>query len=360
MSGVPFVDSAGLGALIGGIRRARELGGDVAVACDRPTLVRVLRPPASTGSSLWRRPWRSGSRPPGARRRELAIPPEQEPAIPPENAGARQARVLIVVGKGGVGKTTVSAALGRAAAMTGRNALVVEIEGKGGLAAAFGHPGELDYREVVLHSGDAEKGEGEVRGRTLRADEALVEYLEDHAMGRLSKRLLTTGAIDVVATAVPGIKDILVLGKVKQLERENPSDLIVLDAPASGHAISFLGGAAGLLDAVRSGPIRAQAQDVVDLLTDENRTQVLIVTLAEEMPVNEAVEVADAVEDKVGAALGQSWSTPSIRPGPACSPDNRRRSWPQLLGFISVLARLNPWRAPPPPDSGGRSCKPVT
>lgn len=203
-----------------------------------------------------------------------------------------------------MGKTTVSAAIARAAALRGHNALVVEIEGKGGLAAAFDHAGELDYRETVLHPGDPDKGEGEVRGRTLRADEALVEYLEDHAMGRLSKRLLTTGAIDVVATAVPGIKDILVLGKVKQLEREHPSDLIVLDAPASGHAISFLGGAAGLLDAVRAGPIRSQAQDVVDLLTDESRTRVLIVTLAEEMPVNEAVEVADAVEDRVGAALG--------------------------------------------------------
>jgi len=209
-----------------------------------------------------------------------------------------------VVGKGGVGKTTVSAALARAAALAGRDCLVVEIEGKGGLAAAFGYTGELDYREVVLHEGDRDRGEGQVRGRTLRADEALMEYLEDHAMGRLSKRLLTAGAIDVVATAVPGIKDILVLGKVKQLERDHPADLIVLDAPASGHAISFLGGAAGLLDAVRAGPIRSQAQDVVDLLTDEERTQVLIVTLAEEMPVNEAVEVADAVEDKVGAALG--------------------------------------------------------
>jgi len=203
-----------------------------------------------------------------------------------------------------VGKTTVSAALARAAALTGRDCLVVEIEGKGGLASAFGYNGELDYREVVLHEGNRDRGEGQVRGRTLRADEALVEYLEDHAMGRLSKRLLTAGAIDVVATAVPGIKDILVLGKVKQLERDHPADLIVLDAPASGHAISFLGGAAGLLDAVRAGPIRSQAQDVVDLLTDEERTQVLIVTLAEEMPVNEAVEVADAVEDKVGAALG--------------------------------------------------------
>jgi anion-transporting ArsA/GET3 family ATPase len=203
-----------------------------------------------------------------------------------------------------VGKTTVSAALARAAALAGSNALVVEIEGKGGVASAFGYEGELDYREVVLHPGDPSKGEGVVRGRTLRADEALLEYLEDHAMGRLSKRLLSTGAIDVVATAVPGIKDILVLGKVKQLARDHPDDLIVLDAPASGHAISFLAGASGLLDAVRAGPIRSQAQDVSDLLTDEARTRVLIVTLAEEMPVNEAVEVADQVEDKVGATLG--------------------------------------------------------
>ena len=216
----------------------------------------------------------------------------------------RQARVVIVIGKGGVGKTTVSAALARAAALSGLDALVVEIEGKGGLTSAFEHPDELDYREVVLHAGDKSKGEGDVRGRTLRADEALIEYLEDHAMGRLSKRLLSAGAIDVVATAVPGIKDILVLGKVKQLERDHPADLIVLDAPASGHAISFLAGAGSLLDAVRAGPIRAQAQDVVDLLTDEARCQVLVVTLAEEMPVNEAAEVAAAVEDRVGAHLG--------------------------------------------------------
>ncbi|HUR48524.1 MAG TPA: ArsA-related P-loop ATPase [Acidimicrobiales bacterium] len=216
----------------------------------------------------------------------------------------RQARVVIVIGKGGVGKTTVSAALARAASLAGMDALVVEIEGKGGLTSAFEHPDDLDYREVVLYAGDKSKGEGDVRGRTLRADEALIEYLEDHAMGRLSKRLLSAGAIDVVATAVPGIKDILVLGKVKQLEREHPADLIVLDAPASGHAISFLAGAGSLLDAVRSGPIRAQAQDVVNLLTDESRCQVLVVTLAEEMPVNEAAEVAAAVEDRVGAHLG--------------------------------------------------------
>ena len=221
-----------------------------------------------------------------------------------EEGFLRQARVVIVIGKGGVGKTTVSAALARAASLAGLDSLVVEIEGKGGLTSAFEYPEELDYREVVLHPGDESKGEGEVRGRTLRADEALVEYLEDHAMGRLSKRLLSGGAIDVVATAVPGIKDILVLGKVKQLEREHPADLIVLDAPASGHAISFLAGAGSLLDAVRSGPIRAQAQDVVDLLTDQARCQVLVVTLAEEMPVNEAAEVAAAVEDRVGAHLG--------------------------------------------------------
>ena len=79
-----------------------------------------------------------------------------------------------------------------------------------------------------------------MRARTLTSDDALVEYLVDHGMKRISKRLAASGALDVVATAVPGIKDILVLGKVKQLERAAVADLIVLDAPAAGHAITFL------------------------------------------------------------------------------------------------------------------------
>lgn len=222
-----------------------------------------------------------------------------------------QTRVFIVAGKGGVGKTTVSAALARMASLAGLTTLVIEVEGKSGLTAAFGLPGELGYLELVLAGGDGEQG-AEVRARTLTADQALLEYLEDHGMRRVSRRLVATGAIDVVATAAPGIKDILVLGKVKQIERAAATgagedghgpDLIVLDAPAAGHAVRFLTSAHGLLDAVRVGPIRSQARDVIELLQDPSRCQVLLVTLPEETPVNEVVETAYELEDRVGVSL---------------------------------------------------------
>ncbi|MGH9157105.1 MAG: ArsA family ATPase [Acidimicrobiales bacterium] len=207
----------------------------------------------------------------------------------------RQARVFIVAGKGGVGKTTVSASLARMAATAGLSSLVVELEATSGLAAAFGHQGLLGYDEVALAPG--------IGGRAVGPDDALVEYLEGHGMGRLSRRLLSSGAIDVVATATPGIKDILVLGKVKQLEQSGAADVIVVDAPAAGHAVRFLTSAAGLTDAVRSGPIRTQAEDVAELLADPSRCQVLLVTLAEETPVNEVVETAYTLEDRVGVTL---------------------------------------------------------
>jgi anion-transporting ArsA/GET3 family ATPase len=206
-----------------------------------------------------------------------------------------QSRLVIVAGKGGVGKTTVTAALAVMAAKAGLRTLIVEVEGKTGLGAAFGQ-GELSYDEVALAEG--------VRARTITSDQALLEYLDDHGMRRLSKRLTNTGFLDVVATAAPGIKDILVLGKVKQLEKAGNADLIVLDAPAAGHAVTFLMSARGLLDAVRVGPVRAQAEEVQELLTDPARCQVLLVTLPEETPVNEAVETAARLRDRVGVHLG--------------------------------------------------------
>jgi anion-transporting ArsA/GET3 family ATPase len=214
-----------------------------------------------------------------------------------------QTRVLIVAGKGGVGKTTVTAALARMAAQAGLTTLVVEVEGKSGLGAAFGRAQPLTYDEVILAAGGGPDGAADVRARTLTPDDALIEYLRDHGMKRVSKRLASSGAIDVVATAVPGIKDILVLGKVKSLERSNRADLIILDAPAAGHAVTFLMSARGLLDAVRVGPIRSQAQDVMELLTDPARCQILLVTLPEETPVNEVVETAYKLEDRVGVSL---------------------------------------------------------
>ena len=224
-------------------------------------------------------------------------------------------RVLIVAGKGGVGKTTVSAVVAKMASDAGLRTLVVEIERRSGLGALFGHRGLLGYRETVLVPAGPGAAVGEVRGRTLTPDDALVEYLDDHGMRRISRRLSRTGVVDVVATAVPGIKDILVLGKVKQLERggrgekldpeewSHPADLIVVDAPAAGHAVTFLQSAKGLLDAVRVGPIRSQAQEVADLLGDPARTGVMLVALAEETPVNELIETAYALEDRVGVHL---------------------------------------------------------
>ncbi|MBA2281946.1 MAG: P-loop NTPase [Actinomycetota bacterium] len=204
-------------------------------------------------------------------------------------------RLVIVAGKGGVGKTTVSATLAMAAARSGLAVQLLEIEGKSGLSSLFG-------REALAYD-DAELAPG-IRGRTITPDEALLDYLKAHGLSRVSKRLVSSGALEIVATAAPGIRDILVLGKVKQLEQERSADLLVLDAPAAGHAITFLLAARALLDTVGVGPINAQARDVLELLTDPARCQVMLVTLPEETPVNELIDTAYHLEDRVGVSLG--------------------------------------------------------
>jgi anion-transporting ArsA/GET3 family ATPase len=230
------------------------------------------------------------------------------------SAFCSQSRVLIVAGKGGVGKTTMVAALAHMAAQAGLGVLVVELEGRTGVATAFGSEDPVDYSGSVLRAAGAEPDDGDdttgpipkgtVRARTITPDDALLEYLADHGMRRISKRLLSSGIIDIVAGAIPGIRDILVLGKVKQIERSGIADLVLVDAPATGHTMTFLSSAGGLLDAARGGPIRAQAAEVVQLLSDPARCQVALVTLPEEMPVNEVIEAAYQLEDKVGIALG--------------------------------------------------------
>lgn len=203
--------------------------------------------------------------------------------------------VHIVAGKGGVGKTTMTAALAVAASSLGLEVLVVEIEGRGGLPTLFGKR-QLGYDGSPLADG--------VVGRSLSADRALIEYLAEHGFGPLARRMIDTGLVEVVARGAPGMKDILLLGKIKQLEREGAADVILVDAPASGHAITFLRSPRGLLDAVASGPINSQATEVLELLTDPARCQVLLVTTAEETPVNELIETAFSLEDEVGLHLG--------------------------------------------------------
>ncbi len=202
-----------------------------------------------------------------------------------------------MAGKGGVGKTTVSAVIATMAAKAGVSTLLVELDGKAALPGLFGVEGPFGYEECELIA-------GKLRARRLTPDDALLDYLADHGMGRISKRLVHSGALDIVATAVPGLRDILVLGKIKQLEREGAAELIIVDAPATGHAMSALTTPQGLADAVSVGPIRVQAQDVIGLLSDKVRCSVILVTLPEETPVNESIQAAYEMEDKVGVNLG--------------------------------------------------------
>jgi len=214
--------------------------------------------------------------------------------------------VLVVAGKGGVGKTTVSAALARLAARNGVSVLLVGLEKNSGTSAALGHQ-ELTSDQVELFSAgpaDGRTGSAPIRVRTLTPEDALSEYLIDHGFRRAARRLANSGLLDVMATAIPGVRDILVLGKITQMERAGAADLIVVDGPASGHATTFFTSAQGMLDSSRAGPIRAQAADVVELLSDSARCQVVLVTLAEETPVNETLETAFSLEQRVGMHVG--------------------------------------------------------
>ena len=170
----------------------------------------------------------------------------------------------------------------------------MELEGKSGLAATFGRP-NLEDREFEPFPG--------VNVLPIAPDEALMEYLEDHGLGRISRRLTSTGAIDVISTAVPGMKDILVLGKVKALQRARVADVIMVDGPAAGHAVTFLLSSKGLLDAVRVGPVLTQAMEVTEMLADADRARVMLVTLPEETPVNETVETAKVLIESAGLGL---------------------------------------------------------
>lgn len=191
-------------------------------------------------------------------------------------------RLAVVAGKGGVGKTTVTAVLARAAIRRGLRVLVVELDGKPTLTRL------LPDVEVM----------------SLSATAALADYLDSHGLARVTKRLASSGIIEVVATASPGIDDIVVLGKIKQIERSGTYDLILVDGPAAGHAITFLMAAKSLRSSVRGGPINTQAVEVAEMLSDPARSQVVLVTLPETTPVNEAIETAGALTERVGVRLG--------------------------------------------------------
>jgi arsenite-transporting ATPase len=209
------------------------------------------------------------------------------------------ARVLVVAGKGGVGSTTVAAAVSLLAARQGADVLLLAVDGRPSLGPMLGGPA-LGPDEAVLQSFE---GGGRVRGRTIPAEGAFADYLELKGVNALVRRAASAASLDVIAAATPGLEHLLVLGKVKELDREGAADLIVVDAPPAGHAAPFLRSASALLDVVTDGPVRTQAIEVAEMLADPRRCQALLVTLPEETPVNEVVELAFDLEEHIGLAL---------------------------------------------------------
>ena len=209
-------------------------------------------------------------------------------------------RILIVAGKGGVGKTAASATLALAAARTGLTVLVVEVAGRLDSAPMFGVDPQGYDEQTVYHASST----GLVRCRSITPDAALVDWLSSHGFTRIVRRMSRSGLLEIVATATPGIKELLVLGQIKHLEQSRVADLIIVDAPAAGHALNFLRAPVAVRNTARTGVLRRQATEVLEMLNDSERCRALLVTIAEETPIKELVETAFAVEDEVGLALG--------------------------------------------------------
>jgi len=230
------------------------------------------------------------------------------------------ARLHVVTGKGGAGKTTVAAALALALAAGGRRTLVVEVEGRQGLAQLFDTP-PLPYEERRIASA---AGGGEVRALAIDPEEALLEYLEMfynlRSAGRALRKL---GAIDFATTIAPGMRDVLLTGKVKEAVTRTEKgrrvyDAVILDAPPTGRITRFLNVTAEVAGLARVGPIKSQSDGVMAVLRSP-QTAVHVVTLLEEMPVQETVDaVAQLRAEKlpVGSVI-VNMSRPPLLPEPA-------------------------------------------
>jgi anion-transporting ArsA/GET3 family ATPase len=198
-----------------------------------------------------------------------------------------RARLLVVTGKGGTGKTTVAAGLAVAAAGRGRRVLMAEVEGRQGLAGLFGRR-QLDHSEARVAD--------RVNALAVNPDESLREYLARYGFAPLA-RLLTWAHLNrFITAAAPGLGDVLLVGKVweaatREARRGSRAyDLVVLDAPPTGRVVPFLRAPETVAELARVGPIRHQADRVRDLLDDPRRTGVVLTCLPEELPVTETLE----------------------------------------------------------------------
>ena len=215
--------------------------------------------------------------------------------------GLLDRRLLFFTGKGGVGKSTVAAATALLASRIGKRVLLVEVDAKGDVPAQFERK-PVGFKPTEIHPG--------VLAMAMDTEASLQEYL------RLNLRVPVLGrlgpfarALDFVATAAPGVKEILTIGKIawevrESIEGRADFDLVIVDAAASGHIVAQLGAADAIRELVDVGPLRNQTQWVSDLLADPQITAVNIVTTPEEMPVAETIELVQRLRTEVNVPLG--------------------------------------------------------
>lgn len=216
-------------------------------------------------------------------------------------------RVHVVTGKGGCGKTTVAGAFALALATGGRRVLLAEVEGRQGIARLFDtNPLSYEARKIAVAPGG-----GDVYGFAVDAEQALLEYLDMfYSLGRAGKALRRLGAIDFATTIAPGLRDVLLTGKIKEMVGRRAGgqplyDAVVLDAPPTGRITRFLNVNTEVAGLARMGPIHTQAESVMALLRSA-RSAVHLVTLLEEMPVQETVDATaqlQAAQLPVGAVI---------------------------------------------------------
>jgi anion-transporting ArsA/GET3 family ATPase len=210
-------------------------------------------------------------------------------------ARLRNARLHFVTGKGGTGKSTVAAALALAMAAGGRKVLLIEVEGRQGIAQLFDVP-PLPYQEVKIAT--AERG-GQVNALAIDIEAAFLEYLElFYNLGLAGRAMRRIGAIEFATTIAPGLRDVLLTGKIKEsVVRTDKSRLpvydgVVVDSPPTGRIARFLDVTKAVSDLAKGGPVHSQAEGVVRLLHSD-QTAIHLVTLLESLPMQETTEAVD-------------------------------------------------------------------
>ncbi|WP_239455519.1 ArsA-related P-loop ATPase [Nocardioides gilvus] len=239
---------------------------------------------------------------------------DSHPTVADPTADWAGVQLHVVTGKGGTGKSTVAAALALALASSGRTVLLCEVEGRQGIARMF-DVDPLPYAETKIARGLADdRGHaGSVYALHIDAESALLEYLAMYyRLGRAGKTLDKFGVTEFATTIAPGVRDVLLTGKVfEAVERNSRNkgamtyDAVVLDAPPTGRIAQFLNVNGELAGLAKVGPIRSQADRVMTLFRSP-RTAIHLVTLLEEMPVQETVDgIAElrSIDLPVGAVI---------------------------------------------------------